>query len=143
MPIQSIEVILTATMIGAFMLMLTGLIAGLSILRQRRLLHAHRAETQHMRQPDLTVALSQLKIAGTPNPAVLRLRSAVTKDEARKTQEIIAAKLPKRPQMSVHDAQPAPSVIQIEPDLVSDSQVNARRLIDYLKTEMERAKRAS
>ncbi len=143
MPTQSIMIILIASMIGAFVLLLVGLIAGLSILRQQRLWRAHRLETQQLRRPDLTVALSQLDTPGSTNRAGLRPRSTVTKDEAQKTQEIIAAKRPKRHRLPVGAAQPDSVVIQIESDKLFDDQHNVQRLVDYLQRELERAQRAS
>jgi hypothetical protein len=136
MPLLSVEIILVASVTGGLMLLLLGLIAGLSIVRQQRHRSAQRAETRAAHLPDLTVALSQLTPAGTAETLVRRPRLV----ESKKNQKIIIAE---RYRLPVREADPDEVVIRIEPDLVSPDQQNVQRLIDYLKTEIERANQAS
>jgi hypothetical protein len=120
-------------------LTLIGLIAFLSILRQQRHLRGYHAETRAAHSPNLSAALSQLTLAGAADTLVRRPRPVA----AQKNQTATKVNIPETYRLPVRERDPDQVVIQIEPDLISKDQRNVQRLIDYLKTEMDRTHQAS
>ena len=117
----SFEAMILASVAGLFILIVVGLIAAVSILRQRRHLRLYRAEMQR-RSLDLSVALSQLVPEGNADTVVGQPRSV------RAQIQPVAA--------YVH-------VVQFSPDRLNQNPTNVQRLIDYLQAEMERMNQAS